>query len=68
MKSDSIVIGGTINELEWENSVIAENFAKLTTETIRLLKPTKVLVSYDTNLYVAFHSFDNPELIELKPV
>ena len=29
MKSDSIVIDGTINELEWENSVIAENFVEI---------------------------------------
>ena len=29
MKSDSIVIDGTINELEWGNSVIAENFVEI---------------------------------------
>ena len=29
-KSDSIVIDGTINELEWGNSIIAENFVEIT--------------------------------------
>ena len=65
VKSDSIVIDGTINELEWENSVIAENFVEINPGNNSPAKTrTKVLVSYDTkNLYVAFHSFDNPELI-----
>ena len=65
MKSDSIALDGTINELEWENSVIAENFVEINPGNNSPAKTrTKVQVSYDTkNLYVAFHSFDNPELI-----
>ena len=65
MKSDSIVIDGTINDLEWWNSVIAENFVEINPGNNSPAKTrTKVQVSYDTkNLYVAFHSFDNPELI-----
>ena len=66
-KSDSIVIDGTINELEWGNSVIAENFVEINPGNNSPSKTrTKVQVSYDTkNLYVAFHSFDNPELLSL---
>ena len=66
MKSDSIVIDGTINELEWGNSVIAENFVEINpgVNNLPALAQTKVRVAYDKkNLYIAFKAFDDRGLI-----
>ena len=65
-KSDSIVIDGTINELEWGNSVIAENFVEINPgiKNLPAIARTKVRVAYDKkNLYIAFKAFDDRELI-----
>ncbi len=66
IKSDSIVIDGTINELEWGNSIVAENFVEINPgiKNLPALARTKVRAAYDKkNLYIAFKAFDDRELI-----
>ena len=64
--SDSIIIDGLIEDFEWVNAEIAEDFVEINPgiNNSPALVRTKVRVAYDKkNLYIAFNAYDESELI-----
>ena len=61
--NNSILIDGVIEESEWANAKIAENFVEINPgiKNLPAIARTKVRVAYDRkNLYVALKAFDDP--------
>ena len=66
--NNSIIIDGVIEESEWANAKIAENFVEINPgiKNLPAIARTKVRVAYDRkNLYVALKAFDDPNLIRV---
>ena len=66
--NNSIIIDGIIEESEWVNAKIAENFVEINPgiKNLPAITRTKVRVAYDRkNLYVALKAFDDPKLIRV---
>ncbi|MFL2982777.1 MAG: sugar-binding protein [Candidatus Neomarinimicrobiota bacterium] len=64
--SDSIIIDGFIEDFEWTNAEIVENFVEINPgiNNSPALARTQVRVTYDNkNLYVAFNAYDDIKLI-----
>ena len=66
--NNSIIIDGIIEESEWANAKVAEDFVEINPgiKNLPAIASTNVRVAYDKkNLYVAFKAFDDPELIRV---